>query len=90
MEIYKAKHILISEEDDIEYIKEQIDSGKSFEDMAKEFSECDTASNGGDLGTFSSGTMVAEFEKALYFMQVGEIKYGVKTKFGYHIIHRIK
>jgi peptidyl-prolyl cis-trans isomerase C len=90
MEVYKAKHILISEEDDIEYIKEQIDLGKTFEDMAKEFSECDTASDGGDLGTFSSGTMVAEFEKALYFMKPGEIKYGVRTKFGYHIIHRLK
>lgn len=86
--MYKAKHILISEEDDLEYIMDQIDAGATFEQMAKEFSECDTGQDGGSLGHFSSGTMVAEFERALYHMKPGEIRSGVKTKFGYHIILR--
>ena len=88
--MYRAKHILISEADDIEYLKEQIEAGKDFEDLAREFSECDSAEKGGDLGSFSSGTMVPEFEKALYHMKPGEITYGVRTKFGFHIILRVK
>lgn len=86
---YRAKHILISEEDDIEYILEKLDEGTPFEDLAKEFSECDTAKDGGDLGKFPSGTMLPEFEKALYHMKTNEIKARVRTKFGYHIILRL-
>lgn len=85
---YRAKHILLLEEEDTDYVLEQIASGASFEEMAKEFSECDSARNGGDLGRFPMGTMVAEFERALYHMKPGEIKSRVKTKFGYHVILR--
>ena len=69
---------------------EELEAGKSFEELAKEYSECDSAKNGGDLGRFQSGTMLAEFEKALYHMKTGEIKSGVKTKFGHHIIKRLE
>lgn len=86
---YKAKHILISELEDAEYVYEKLQAGESFEKLAYEFSECDTATNGGDLGSFRSGEMVAEFEKALYQIKTGEISSPVKTKFGYHIIFRI-
>jgi peptidyl-prolyl cis-trans isomerase C len=86
---YKAKHILISEEDDLEYVMEQINEGVSFENLAKEYSECETAKDGGDLGRFQSGTMLPEFERALFHMKIGEVKSGVKTKFGYHIIWRL-
>ena len=87
---YKAKHILLADEEDVQYIKKEIESGKSFEELAQEFSECDSASKGGNLGRFPQGTMVAEFERALYHMKPGEIKYNVKTKFGHHIIYRIE
>ena len=83
---YRAKHILLEEADDIDYIKDQFESGKSFEELAHEFSECETALKGGDLGRFAPGVMDAAFERALYQMEPGEIKYGVKTKFGHHII----
>jgi parvulin-like peptidyl-prolyl isomerase len=85
---YKAKHILLEEIDDVDYILEQLEEGRPFEELAKEFSECDSAKDGGSLGRFAQGTMVAEFERALYHMKVGEIKSGVQTKFGYHIILR--
>jgi peptidyl-prolyl cis-trans isomerase C len=88
MKYYRAKHILLSEEDDLEYVKEKLDSGTSFEELAKEFSECDSGKKGGHLGTFPSGTMLPEFERALSNMEIGEIKFGVKTKFGFHIIYR--
>lgn len=86
--MYRARHILVSEADDLNYIMDKLNHGESFEKLAEEFSECDTAAIGGNLGRFQSGTMVPEFEKALYMMEVGEIKSGVKTKFGYHIILR--
>lgn len=86
---YKAKHILIEEEDDLSYIMDELNQGRPFEELAKEYSECESAAKGGDLGRFPSGSMDAEFERALYHMQVGEVKSGVKTKFGYHIIWRL-
>ena len=85
---YKAKHILLEEEDDVEYVMEKLNSGISFEQLAKEFSSCDSSEKGGDLGRFPSGAMVPEFEKALFHMKIGEIKPGVRSKFGFHIILR--
>jgi len=87
---YNAKHILLSEVDDTDYIMDQLNNGSKFEDLAREFSECDSATQGGDLGRFPAGTMLPEFERALYHMQVGEVKSKVKTKFGYHIILRLE
>ena len=90
MIFYRAKHILIEEEDDLDYIMDEYQAGTTFEDLAQEYSICDSAAKGGHLGRFSSGTMDAEFERALYKMKPGEIKSGVKTKFGYHIILKIE
>ena len=87
---YRAKHILLLEDDDTEYIKEKLDSGSTFEDLAKEFSECETASAGGDLGRFPIGTMLPEFERALAHTSVGDITYSIRTKFGFHIILRLE
>lgn len=69
---------------------EKLDVGEKFEDLARELSECESASKGGDLGIFNSGSMVPEFERALSKMEVGEISKPVKSKFGYHIILKMK
>jgi len=87
---YKAKHILLDDEDDVEYVIDQLHAGQSFEDLAKEFSSCESRVKGGNLGRFSSGMMDPLFEKALYKMKVGELKYPVQTRFGYHIIIRLE
>jgi parvulin-like peptidyl-prolyl isomerase len=87
---YKAKHILLVDLEDAEGVLGYILKGETFEDMAKEYSECETSVLGGDLGSFTSGAMVPEFEKALYHLKVGEISKPVKTKFGYHLIKRLK
>ena len=86
---YRARHILLEDEEDALEMINLIKSGSKFEDLAQEYSECETGSNGGDLGKFSSGAMVAEFEKALYHMQIGDISKPVKTKFGFHIINKL-
>ena len=87
---YKAQHILVSENDDLEYIMEELSEGVSFEDLAREYSECPSADKGGHLGWFSSGSMDAEFEKALYHMKKGDVKSGIQTKFGFHIIKKLE
>ncbi|QPJ60495.1 MAG: hypothetical protein G3M70_00755 [Candidatus Nitronauta litoralis] len=70
-----------------ENLLKKIKEGADFAEMAKEHSD-DKASgtNGGDLGQFSKGTMVPEFEAALDNMKAGEVGGPVKTTFGYHLI----
>ena len=87
-QLYKASHILLSDLEDANYVLEKINNGESFEKLAEDFSECDSAKNKGSLGVFSSGTMDAAFEKALYHMKEGDISSPIKTKYGFHIIKR--
>lgn len=82
----RAKHILIDNEDKAKEIKEKINNGLSFEDAAREFSTCPSSSQGGDLGTFTRGKMVPEFENAAFELEIGQISEPVKTQFGYHLI----
>lgn len=60
----------------------------AFEDLAKQYSSCPSASSGGDLGEFDRGQMDPAFEKALLGAQVGEVVGPVETGFGYHLIWR--
>ena len=59
---------------------------KSFEELAQEYSEDTTALSGGDLGVFSRGMMVEEFEEAVFSLEPGQTSDLVKTMYGYHII----
>ncbi|MBU1146160.1 peptidylprolyl isomerase, partial [Patescibacteria group bacterium] len=59
---------------------------KSFEDLAKEYSEDSSAEDGGDLNYFGRGVMVSEFEAAAFSLGVGEVSDLVLTDYGYHII----
>lgn len=83
---FNAKHILVEDEQLANDIKKQLDEGATFEELAKEKSTCPSNQNGGDLGMFSTGQMVPEFEKACEEMEIGEISAPIKTQFGYHII----
>lgn len=87
---YRARHILLEDEDDALEILVYLKNGQKFEDLAREFSECESSLKGGNLGRFPSGSMLPEFEKALYHMKVGETSKPVKTKFGFHIIERLE
>lgn len=81
-----ASHILVEEEDKAREIYEKIKNGGDFEELAKEYSTCPSKENGGNLGTFTKGQMVKEFEDAVFENEVGTITEPVKTQFGYHII----
>lgn len=87
-DIYKfsASHILVDDENLAKELKEKIDNGESFEELATKHSTCPSSQRGGDLGEFQSGQMVKEFENALYEMENNEISNPVKSQFGYHII----
>ncbi|WP_299087270.1 peptidylprolyl isomerase [uncultured Metabacillus sp.] len=83
----KASHILVEDEKTANEVKEKIDAGEDFAELAKEYStDTGSAENGGDLGFFGEGSMVAEFEKAAFSMKVNEISEPVKSEYGYHII----
>nr|MBQ8890857.1 peptidylprolyl isomerase [Clostridia bacterium] len=83
-----ASHILVDTEEQALEILGKIKSGElSFEDAAMQFSSCPSGERGGNLGDFSEGQMVPEFDRAVFSMEVGEItEVPVRTQFGYHLI----
>ncbi|MEK9887848.1 MAG: SurA N-terminal domain-containing protein [Gammaproteobacteria bacterium] len=83
----KAQHILVEKKVTADQVISLINEGKSFEDLAKEYS-IDTGSkdSGGDLGFFGIGVMVPEFETAVFAMKEGEVSAPIKSEFGFHVI----
>jgi peptidyl-prolyl cis-trans isomerase C len=82
----RARHILVSSQEECEKLKEKIESGSDFEEIAKEHSTCPSGKSGGDLGVFSPGQMVQEFDQVVFNDEVGKVHGPVKTDFGYHLI----
>jgi peptidyl-prolyl cis-trans isomerase C len=70
-----------------EDLRKKIAGGADFAALAKaESDDTGSGANGGDLGTFSHGQMVAAFDTAAFAMKPGDLSEPVKTQFGYHII----
>lgn len=83
----KASHILVETEEEAVAIIAELDGGADFGELAKEKSTGPSGPNGGDLGYFTKGRMVPEFEAAVFALDVGSYtKEPVKTQFGYHVI----
>jgi parvulin-like peptidyl-prolyl isomerase len=83
-----ARHILVETEEEAQVVYQKLTTGKEdFVEVARTTSK-DTGSgaNGGDLGWFGKGAMVAEFEEAAFSQPIGEVGKPVKSEFGYHII----
>ena len=73
----KARHILVTSEDQCAEIKEQIIAGTDFADIARQYSTCPSGKQGGDLG---------EFGEVVFSGEVGKVHGPVKTQFGYHLL----
>ncbi len=81
-----AAHILVKDEAKAKDLLTKVNAGESFSEMAKKFSICPSGKKGGDLGWFSRGQMVREFENAAFDGEKGAIVGPVKTQFGWHLI----
>ena len=83
----RARHILVKTEEEAKAIIADLDAGKDFVELAKEKSTDPNKSEGGDLGYFTKGRMVPEFEEAAFTMEKGSYsKVPTKTQFGFHVI----
>jgi peptidyl-prolyl cis-trans isomerase C len=83
-------HILVKTENEAKTVLERLNKGEKFSNVAREVSLCPSGKRGGDLGTFTRGKMVREFETAAFALQKGQTSPIVKTKFGYHVIKRLE
>ncbi|HEV7413076.1 MAG TPA: peptidylprolyl isomerase [Casimicrobiaceae bacterium] len=90
-----ARHILVrvneltseaEAKSKIERMKDRLDSGTNFADLAKINSEDASAAKGGDLGWLSTGDTVAEFDEAMKKLQPNQVSPPVRTSFGWHLI----
>jgi peptidyl-prolyl cis-trans isomerase C len=81
-----ARHILVDSETKCEDLKVQIENGADFAQLAAEHSKCPSGQSGGDLGEFSPGQMVPEFDRVVFNDAVGEVHGPIATQFGYHLI----
>ncbi|MDD3420608.1 MAG: peptidylprolyl isomerase [Candidatus Gastranaerophilales bacterium] len=82
----RASHLLVDTEEEALKLREEILEGKPFADIAAEVSKCPSAGYGGDLGFFSRGMMVPEFDEASFTLEVGELSQPIKTQFGWHLL----
>ncbi|MES9992658.1 MAG: peptidylprolyl isomerase [Candidatus Thiodiazotropha sp.] len=84
---YKARHILVKEENEAVSLIEKLDGGADFAALAKEHSTGPTGKDGGDLGWFDAAQMVKPFGDALKAMEKGKYSSApVQTQFGWHVI----
>lgn len=82
-----ARHILVNSQSACQKLKEEIEGGADFAELAKKHSSCPSGKqSGGDLGTFGPGQMVAEFDTVVFSAPIGEVSDPVQTQFGWHLI----
>lgn len=82
----KASHLLVETKELAEKLREEILAGKPFAQTAGEVSKCPSRASGGDLGFFTRGQMVPEFDRVAFELPVGEVSQPVQTQFGWHLL----
>lgn len=83
---FDASHILVQSEEESTALLAEITGGADFAEVAMANSTDGAAQSGGELGWFSAGQMVPEFETAVAEMEVGEVAGPIQTQFGWHLI----
>ena len=74
----------------VEGIKERLDHGEKFEDLARQYSDDGSAKSGGDLSWVNPGDTFPEFEKTMNALAPGEISNVIRTQFGFHVLQVIE
>jgi peptidyl-prolyl cis-trans isomerase C len=82
----RARHILVSSEDEANDIAGRLAAGEAFEELAAQYSLDGSKEQGGDLGFFTAEEMVDPFSEAAFALEVGEVSEPVQTQFGWHLI----
>ena len=85
-----ARHILVDTEDQCEALKKEIEAGADFAEIARQYSNCPSGQNGGELGEFGRGQMVREFDEVVFTGELNKVHGPVKTQFGYHLLEITK
>ncbi len=81
-----ARHILVETEEACQSLKEQIEGGADFAEVAGAHSQCPSGKEGGALGEFSPGMMVPEFDAVVFHEEVGKVHGPIQTQFGFHLV----
>lgn len=81
-----ARHLLVESEELCNELKTKIANGEDFAEIAKEHSQCPSGAQGGDLGSFSQGQMVPEFDKVVFNDEINVVHGPLQTQFGYHLL----
>tara|TARA_B110001454_G_C12723280_1_gene436257 strand:- start:8823 stop:9086 length:264 start_codon:yes stop_codon:yes gene_type:complete len=84
----KPYHILVKHEYEAKDIQRMLDTGKSFEELAKKFSICGSSQNGGFLGEVDSKRLDPDFLEAFESLKPGQISKPTRTAFGWHLIKK--
>jgi parvulin-like peptidyl-prolyl isomerase len=87
-ESVEASHILVKDEKEANEIYKKLQAGADFAEMAKKSIDPGSKNSGGQLGYFSKGQMIPEFEKVAFALKIGEMSHPLKTNFGFHIIKK--
>jgi len=82
----RARHILVETEAQCESLKQAIEAGADFAEIAQQHSLCPSGAQGGDLGEFGRGQMVREFDEVVFSGELNKVHGPVKTQFGYHLL----
>lgn len=86
MAMASARHILVDTEEQCIALKEQIEGGADFAELAQQHSSCPSGQRGGELGSFGPGMMVREFDEVVFSAPLNTVQGPVKTQFGYHLL----
>lgn len=84
----KPYHILVKHEYEAKDIQRMLETGKSFEELAKKFSICSSSQNGGFLGEVDSRRLDSDFMDAFDMLKPGQVSKPTRTSFGWHLIKK--